>query len=105
MMTFQIVPIVRIISIVPRSLMTSIFEIRSMTCLPISTTQSRVELSITDNPDVENSDESIAFSVLIRHKVNTSPQNLQSAALKRALDILSLQRLAISGIGAKTIES
>jgi hypothetical protein len=83
------------------SAMTSIFHIRSMTCLPISTTQSRVELSITDNTDVEDSDESIALSLLIRHKVNPSPQNLQSAALKRAQNILASQHHAIPASAQK----
>jgi hypothetical protein len=85
--------------------MTSIFQIRSVTCLPISTTQSRVELSITDNTDVDNSDESIAFSLLIRHNVNPSRQHLQSAALKRAQNILASQHHTIPASATKTIGS
>src|ERR1700680_1737156 len=94
-------------SIVAGSLMkvTPTFNVRALTRLPISTTQSRVEVSITDNTDVQNSDESIAFSVLIQHKANPSLQNLQYAALKRAQDILASQHRTISGIGAKTIGS
>jgi hypothetical protein len=84
---------------------TPTFNVWALTRLPISTTQSRVEVSITDNTDVQNSDESIAFSVLIQHKANPSLQNLQYAALKRAQDILASQHRTISGIGAKTIGS
>ena len=69
-----------------------LFELRSLTCLPISPTQSRVEANITSDADVEHSDESVAFSVLIEHKKNPSPRDLQSGALQRALDILESQR-------------
>jgi hypothetical protein len=68
------------------------FQIRALTQLPLSPTQSRVEANVSDNADAENADESVAFSVLIRHGDNPSLQDLQSAALKRARDILASQR-------------
>jgi len=68
------------------------FELRSLTRLRISPTQSRVEGNITNDPDVENADESVAFSVLIEHKKNPSLRVLQSSALQRALDILASQK-------------
>jgi hypothetical protein len=71
---------------------TPAFELRSLTRLPISPTQSRVETNITSDPDVEHADESVAFSVLIEHKKNPSLRDLQSSALQRALDILESQR-------------
>jgi hypothetical protein len=47
---------------------TPAFELRSLTRRRISPTQSRVEANITNDPDVENADESVAFSLLIHHK-------------------------------------
>ena len=40
----------------------SVFRVRSLTPLAISTTQSRIEANITNDYDVDNSDESVAFS-------------------------------------------
>jgi hypothetical protein len=68
------------------------FHIRSLTHLPLSPTQSRVEANIADNADAENADESVAFSVLVRHGDKPSVRDLRSAALKRARDILASQR-------------
>jgi hypothetical protein len=79
------------------------FQIRSLTRLPVSATHSRVEVNITDDADVENADESVAFSVLISHKANPSRLDLQFAALQRAQDILASQRRPISRTRAKTI--
>jgi hypothetical protein len=78
------------------------FQIRSLTRLPVSATQSRVEGNITDDADVENADESVAFSLLIHHKLNPSRQNLQSAALQRAQNILASQRQSTSRLRAKS---
>ena len=74
----------------------STFQIRSLVHLPVSPTQSRIEANISNDADVEASDESVAFSVLIRHKDNSSPQDLQSIALQRAQDILASQRSGVS---------
>jgi hypothetical protein len=68
---------------------TPAFELRSLTRLRISPTQSRVEANITNDPDVENADESVAFSLLIHHKKNPSLRDFRSTALQRALDILA----------------
>ena len=65
------------------------FELRSLTRLQISPTESRVEGNISSDDDVENADESVAFSVLISHKKNPSLRDLRSAALQRTLDILA----------------
>jgi hypothetical protein len=73
-----------------------IFRIRSLVHLPISATQSRIEVNISSDPDVESSDESLAFSFLIQHRTNSSAQEILSVALKRALDILDSQRSAAS---------
>jgi hypothetical protein len=67
------------------------FQMQSLTCLPVSASQSRVETNITDDPDVENADESVAFSVLVHHKKNPSLKELQLSALQRALEILASQ--------------
>jgi len=69
-----------------------IFHIRSVTRLPVSATQSRIEVNISSHADVENSDESLAFSLLIQHQTNSSPQKILFIALKRARDILATQR-------------
>ena len=68
-----------------------LFELRSLTRLRISPTQSRVEGNISSDADVENADESVAFSVLIEHRKNPSLRVLQSSAFQRALDILASQ--------------
>jgi hypothetical protein len=75
---------------------TPTFQIRSLTRQPVSPTQSRVEANITNDVDVENADESVAFSVMVRHNDNASLQDLQLAALQRAHDILASQRRPIS---------
>jgi hypothetical protein len=67
------------------------FEIRSLTRIPVSMTESRIEMNITNDPDVETADESVAFSVLVRHKANASPYTLRSTAIQRAVDILAAQ--------------
>jgi len=71
---------------------TPIFHVRSLTRLRVSATQSRIEVNISNDADVENSDESLAFSVLIHHQRNPSPEEILSIALKRAVDILAMQR-------------
>jgi hypothetical protein len=71
---------------------TSRFQFRSWVRLRIGATQSQIEANITKDPDVENADESIAFSLLIQHSENATKEELQVAALKRARDILSPQR-------------
>jgi hypothetical protein len=72
-----------------------IFQMGSLTHLPISATQSRVEANITSDPDdVENADESVAFSVLIHHNKNPSLHELEANALQRALEILTSQHSA-----------
>jgi len=68
------------------------FEIRSLTRLPVSLTQSRVEMNVSNDPYVETADESVAFSVLVRHKRNDSLQKLRSTAIQRAIDILAAQQ-------------
>ena len=73
-----------------------LFLIRSAVHLSVSATQSRIEVSISSDPDVESSDESLAFSVLIQHRANSSSEELFSIALRRALDILASQRSAAS---------
>jgi hypothetical protein len=73
-------------------------ELRSLTRLRISQTQSRVEANITNDPNVENADESVAFSVLIEHKKNPSLRDLRSGALQRAFDILTSQLPAAPAI-------
>jgi hypothetical protein len=70
---------------------TIIFHVRSLTRLRVSATQSRIEVNISSDADVENSDESLAFSVLVHHQRNPSPEEILSIALKRALDILATQ--------------
>jgi hypothetical protein len=71
---------------------TPTFSMRSLTRLPVSLTLSRIEVNISSNADVENSDESVAFSLLVQHRRNSSPQEILSGALERALDILATQR-------------
>ena len=50
------------------------FRIRALTRVPVSPTLSRVEGNITNDSDVENSDESVAFSVLVRHHKEPSQE-------------------------------
>jgi uncharacterized protein YpiB (UPF0302 family) len=72
----------------------SLFQVRSLTELPVSETRSRVEVNISNDSDVENSDESLAFSVVIDHKMTATRKEIFSIAIDRALDILSSQRFS-----------
>jgi hypothetical protein len=68
------------------------FEIRSLTRLPVSMTESRVEMNVSSDPVVETADESVAFSVLVRHEPDASLTKLQSTAIRRAIDILTARQ-------------
>jgi hypothetical protein len=60
------------------------FQIRALTRIAISPTLSRVEGNITNDSDVERSDESLAFSVLVMHQQQPSQSQLLVLALERA---------------------
>jgi hypothetical protein len=68
------------------------FQFRSWVRLRVMATQSQVEGNITNNPDVDNAEESIAFSLLIQHSKDATQAEIQYAALKRAREILSPRR-------------
>lgn len=72
--------------------MCSLFQVRSLTNLPVTETRSRVEVNISSDSDVEDADESVAFSILIDHQTTSSPEEILSIALDRVLTILSSQR-------------
>jgi len=67
------------------------FRIWSLTLLPISATESRVEMSVATSRNPEDADESVALSVLIGHKDLPTLQELKSEALRRAQDVLASQ--------------
>lgn len=72
------------------------FQIRALTRVAVSPMLSRVEGNITNDTDVENSDESVAFSVLVQHKKQPSHNQLLVLALERAQYILTSQSSPVS---------
>lgn len=77
----------------------SVFRVRSLIPLAVSATQSRIEANITNDYDIENADESVAFSVLITHRRNATSSEVLSNALQRALYIVSSQSESASTKG------
>jgi hypothetical protein len=60
------------------------------------------EANITNDPNVDNAEESIAFSLLIQHSENATKEEIQLAALGRARDILAPRRYGPFGRRSKT---
>jgi hypothetical protein len=79
-------------------MMANHFRIGSLTLLPVSATESRVDMTISDNRDPESADESIAFSVLVTHKHVPTLQELELAAVRRVQELLGSQTEALSRI-------
>jgi hypothetical protein len=74
------------------------FRIWSLTLLPISATESRVDMSVATSQNPEDADESVAFSLLIGHTDSPTLRELELEALRRAQDVLASQASALSQV-------
>ena len=74
------------------------FRIWSLTLLPISATEARVEMSVATSRNPEDADESVAFSLLIGHNESQTLKELELEGIRRAQDVLASQAHSLSQI-------
>jgi hypothetical protein len=71
-------------------------RVSSITVIPMTPTESRIDMTVGDEPSMEDAEESVALSVTIIHEECPTLQELQLKAIRRAQDMLALQSRSLA---------
>ena len=66
-------------------------RVSSITVIPRTPTESRIDMTVGDEANIEEAEESVAISVMVVHKERPTLQELQLIAIRRAQDMLASQ--------------
>jgi hypothetical protein len=71
-------------------------RVASITVIPRTATQSRVDMTVGDEANIDDAEESVALSVMVVHHECPTLQELQLIAIRRAQDLLASQSRSLA---------
>jgi hypothetical protein len=73
-------------------------KVSSITVIPVTATESRIDMTVGDETSMEDAEESVALSVMIVHKACPTLPELQLMAIRRAQEMLASQSRSLASI-------